>query len=345
MADDLRLREASSSMRASVLVQPGMIEVQDRPTPSLGQHDVLVRVQAVGVCGSDTHFYRNGRIGDLIVDGPVILGHETAGTIVQVGESVDSARIGQRVSLEPQRPCRRCSFCRSGIYNHCEDIEFYGAYPVDGSFSEFVAIPSDFAYELPDELSIAEGALIEPLAVAVYAVRTANVQAGDTVLIAGAGPIGLLIARVAHAFGALSVTISDPSRERGETAARLTTAEVIEPRQVADLPPKSVFFDASGAPSAIQSGIERLAIRGRAVLVGMGMDEVTIPLSIVQHRELNLTGVFRYSNAWPLALALASSGRVKLGGLITHEFDLDHVEDALLAATQSPTAVKSVVLL
>lgn len=332
-------------MRASVLLAPGVIEMQDRDVPTVGPGDVLVKVEAIGVCGSDTHFYQNGRIGDLVVEGPVVLGHETAGTIVQVGELVDPSRVGERVSIEPQRPCRRCVHCRMGTYNQCETIEFFGAYPTDGSFSDFVAVPADFAYELPSNLSMAEGALIEPLAVAVYAGRTARLEAGDTVLIAGAGPIGLLIAQVAWAAGATTVTISDPSAERRDIASRLTKAEVVAPEQVAQLSSKSLFFDASGAPSAIRAGIAALAVRGRAVLVGMGMDEVSIPLSVVQHRELSLTGVFRYSNAWPLALEMARSEQINLRSLITHEFDLEHVEDALLAASRSASAVKSVVLL
>lgn len=332
-------------MRASVLTGPRQLEVHEVRVPDVGSRDVLVRVEAVGVCGSDTHFYQAGRIGDLVVEGPIILGHETAGVIVDVGVEVDRARIGERVSIEPQRPCRRCDHCRNGDYNQCSDIEFYGAYPIHGSFAEFAVIPEDFAYRLPDAMTLEEGALLEPLSVAIYACRTGGITAGSRVLIAGAGPIGLLIAQVAFAFGAAEVSVTDPQRSRRDFAEEYAEVRGMVPAALEGAPPfADVFIDASGAPSAIVSGVLAVHPRGRVVLVGMGMDDVTLPVSVIQHRELMVTGTFRYAHTWPLAIELASTGKVRLAPLVTSRHPLDDVESALLAASTDPSSIKSVVV-
>ncbi|TFD89370.1 NAD(P)-dependent alcohol dehydrogenase [Cryobacterium lactosi] len=332
-------------MQASVLTGPKQVEVQEVAVPTVGSKDVLVRVDAVGVCGSDAHFYRAGRIGNLVVAGPIVLGHETAGVIVAVGELVDPSRVGQRVSIEPQRPCRRCEYCLGGDYNQCRDIEFYGAYPTHGSFAQYAVIPDDFAYLLPDHLSMAEGALIEPLSVAVYACRKATVGPGTRVLIAGAGPIGVLTAQVAHAFGASEVIISDPQEHRRAFAERFTGVSAISPSDLEpDVPIVDVFIDASGAPAAIAAGIRAVRALGKVVLVGMGMDDVSLPVALMQHREITLTGTFRYAHTWPLAIELAANGSVNLSELVTSVHALDDVEAAMLAATIDPTSIKTLVL-
>src|SRR5699024_2366031 len=184
---------------------------------------------SVGVCGSDVHYYEHGRIGDYVVNAPLILGHEVGGQIVAVGDQVDPARIGQRVAIEPQRCCRTCDFCRSGQYNLCPHMEFYATPPVDGAFCEYVTIQDDFAFEIPDSISDHAAALIEPLSVGIAAAQKAMLDVGQSILIAGAGPIGILTAQVARAYGASEVIVSDPNPHRRDLATSYGATRVIDP--------------------------------------------------------------------------------------------------------------------
>ena len=181
-----------TTMRASVLTGPQTIELQERPVPEPGPDEALVRVGSVGVCGSDVHYYQHGRIGSMVVEGPLVLGHEAGGTIVAVGDAVDPTRVGQRVALEPQRPCRRCRQCKTGHLNLCPDMEFFATPPIDGAFCDYVTLPADFAHPVPDSLSDAATGLLEPLSVGIWANRKGGTAAGSRVFIAGAGPIGVL---------------------------------------------------------------------------------------------------------------------------------------------------------
>src|SRR6476469_4004604 len=191
--------------RAAVLTGPGRIVVEDRPVPEPGPREVLVEISAVGVCGSDVHYFEHGRIGDFVFEAPLVLGHESAGRVAALGEGVTRHAVGDRVTLEPGVPCGRCRECRAGRYNLCPDVVFFATPPVDGAFTNHVAIHEDFAFALPDELSDEAGALMEPLSVGIWACRKAGVGLGDRVLVTGAGPIGLLAAQVARAAGASRV--------------------------------------------------------------------------------------------------------------------------------------------
>jgi L-iditol 2-dehydrogenase len=181
-----------SSMRAAVLTEPGHIEIQRRPVPEPSPDEVLIRVLACGVCGSDVHYYRHGRIGDFVVRDPIILGHEASGVIVAVGRDVTPSRIGQRVSIEPQRPAGMSDAVLAGAYNLDPDMQFYATPPVDGAFCEYVTIQSNFAWDVPDHISDHAAALFESLSVAIAASRKARLAAGESVFVTGAGPIGLL---------------------------------------------------------------------------------------------------------------------------------------------------------
>jgi L-iditol 2-dehydrogenase len=178
------------SNRAAVLHEPGDIRIEERPTPEPGPREVLVEITSVGVCGSDVHYYEHGRIGSHVVRAPLILGHESAGRVVALGEGATKHAEGDRVTLEPGVPCGRCRECRAGRYNLCADVVFFGTPPVDGAFARYVTIHEDFAFALPDGLSDDVGALMEPLSVGIWACRKAGVSAGDRVLVTGAGPIG-----------------------------------------------------------------------------------------------------------------------------------------------------------
>ncbi|MCU1527281.1 MAG: NAD(P)-dependent alcohol dehydrogenase [Frondihabitans sp.] len=335
-----------TTMQASVLHAQGDVRRETIPTPTLQPDQVLVKIAAVGVCGSDVHYYHEGRIGDFIVEDPMILGHESSGTINAVGSSVSPDRIGERVSIEPQRACRVCDQCKHGRYNLCPDIEFYATPPIDGAFAEYAVIQADYAFPIPDSMSLEAAALCEPLSVGIWANQKAGTGPGSRILIAGAGPIGIIVAQVARAFGAAEIIISDPVQARLEKALEFGATRVINPMadDIGALELEvDAFIDASGAGPAVAAGIVSVRPAGCIVLVGMGQPDLTLPVSRIQNRELQLTGVFRYANTWPLAIELASSGRVDLDALVTGRFALDDVEAALESATQ-PTTLKSLVM-
>lgn len=335
-----------ASMRASVMTGVGTLQIEDRPVPVPGPHQVLVEVAAVGVCGSDVHYYRHGRIGDFVVDAPMILGHELSGRIAAVGPAVDEARVGQRVAVEPQHPCRRCPQCRAGRYNLCPDMQFYATPPVDGAFCRYVLTDDDMAHPVPDSMSDEAAALLEPLSVAIATMRKAHVVPGSSILIAGAGPIGVICAQTARAFGAARIVVSDPVASRRERVGAFGATEVLDPMStdIAALDPKvDAFVDASGAAPAVVSGIKAVGPAGHVILVGMGAEDYAVPIGYIQAMEINVTGVFRYTDTWPAAVHLVTSGAVDLDSMVTAHYDLDHVGDAL-DSDSDPASLKSIVV-
>ncbi|MBP5803665.1 NAD(P)-dependent alcohol dehydrogenase [Microbacterium maritypicum] len=336
------MTEIPSTMTASVLRGVKDLVLEERPVPVPAADEVLVEVASVGVCGSDVHYYEHGRIGPYVVDTPLILGHEVSGRIVAVGADVDPARIGRRVAIEPQRPCRRCDFCRAGDYNLCPQMEFYATPPIDGAFCDYVIIQDDFAYDVPDSISDHAAALMEPLSVGIAAAQKGGIKVGDTVLIAGGGPIGIIAAQVAKAFGAVDVVVADINPARRELAASYG-ARVVDPaaQSTVDLA-ANVFIDASGATPAIVNGIRSTRAGGTVVLVGSA-DEFPLSVPDVAMRELNVTGIFRYTGTWPIARALLESGQVVLDSLVTHVYGIEQVEEAL-SGEGSVDSLKRIVL-
>lgn len=331
-------------MKAAFLTEPGAIEMREISIPTPDDDQVLVKVAAVGVCGSDVHFYAHGNIGTMIMKEPFVLGHELSGRITAVGKNVDPARVGKRVAIEPQRPCRTCHECKSGRYNLCPNIIFYAVPHVNGAFTEYVTIQDDFAFDLPDSISFEAGALLEPLSVAIWSCQRAEISVGSRVLIAGAGPIGVILAQTAKAFGASEVIITDTVESRREFALKHGASIAMDPTKESvhglDV---NAFIDATGVGRAVYDGIKAVGPAGRAILVGMGDDDVLLPVDYIQAKEIWVSGIFRYTNTWPTAIDLVASGKVNLDALVTHRFNLDQVEEAL-QAPKLPGAMKPVVL-
>ena len=332
---------------AAVLYAPHDVRLEERPMPQIGPNDVLVEVKAVGVCGSDVHYYEHGRIGSYVVRQPLILGHEAAGVIVAVGADVDQSRVGERVAIEPGIPDGTCEQCRAGHYNLCPNVRFFGTPPIDGAFANYVTVPTHFAYALPDTMSNEEGAMIEPLSVGLWACRKARLRGGDSVLITGAGPIGMLAMKVAFALGVAEVTMTDVFPQRLAMAQRLGATHTIN---VAEQPlvqagiQADVLLECSGQQQALSEGIRSLRPAGTAVIVGMNPgEELRVPISFVQNREITLTGTFRYANTYADAIALVASGRIDVRSLITGRYPLESAEQALQATKQDPTNIKSIV--
>ena len=330
-------------MKASFLDKNRKIYVEEVSNPKLDHDQVLVRVESVGICGSDVHYYKHGAIGPYIVEKPIILGHELSGVITAVGEGVSKDRIGKRVAVEPQRACRVCKQCKAGRYNLCEKIEFYATPPIDGAFCESVAIQSDFAFDIPDNISFDAAALIEPMSVCIWAAQKAKIEVGSRVLIAGAGPIGVIMAQVATAFGASEVVVTDVIEKRldfvkkfGATKTVNTSMSPLKDSQF------DVFVDACGIPTAVVAGIKATGPAGRVLLVGLGSDEMVLPVSHIQNNEIIVTGVFRYANTWPIGIELLAKGKVNLDAIVTHHFGLAEVEKGL-QMTADPDAMKVVI--
>ena len=334
--------------RAAIMYGTHDIRLEEVPVPEPGPKEVLVEIGAVGVCGSDVHYYEEGRIGSFVVEEPLILGHESMGTIVALGEEVTKHEVGERVTLEPGIPDGTCRECRAGRYNLCPNVQFFATPPVNGAFANYVNIHEDFAFTLPDNLSDNAGALMEPLSVGIWSCRKAKVEAGDHVLVTGAGPIGLLAMQVALAQGATEVTITDVAPERLAMAEKTGATRTInvseEPLSEAGVE-VDALIECSGNERALNDGIRCIWPAGTAVVVGMGPGEQSsIPLALIQNKEIWLTGTFRYANTYPAAIELAATGKVDLDAIVTGYYGLEETEEALQASRKDPGNVKPMVV-
>lgn len=327
--------------RAAVMTELGRIEVQERPMPSAAPGQAVVKVHAVGVCGSDTTYFRHGRIGDWVVNGDIILGHEAAGEVVEVGEGVENVRPGDRVAIEPGTPCRNCAQCMAGRYHLCVDFVFLATPPYDGALVQFIALDARTLFPLPESMSYEQGALVEPLSVGLWGCRRADLQPGDDVLVTGAGPVGILAAEAARALGARTVTVTDVSEYRIGVAQRhgFAVEHTSEPGRATF----DVLLECSGAPGVLAQGMARLHEAGRAAMIGLPKESVELPLSTLNAREVSLALVNRYQNTWPLGIALIASGRVNVDDLQTHSFPLSQTAEALEVGSVDPRSLKAVI--
>ena len=330
---------------AAVMPALGTIRVQEVPVPEPSAGEAIVRIEAVGICGSDTAYYRVGYIGDWKVEGPIILGHEAAGTVVATGSEVTNVAVGDRVAIEPGTPCRNCEECLVGRYHLCPDFVFLATPPYDGALVQSLAIDSRNLFVIPDSMSFEAAALCEPLSVGLWACRRAGLLPGDRVRVTGAGPVGILAAQVARAEGAADVVISDISDFRLALAEKLgfRTEKVGEIPEGPGHEDADVLLECSGAPGALAQGLWRLRNGGRAAMVGLPKEDVTLPLSRLNVKEISVSLVNRYAHTWPTAIALVSSGRVDVEPLVTHRFELADAESALTLAADVPDSMKAVV--
>lgn len=296
------------------------------------------------------HYWTEGRIGEFIVQKPMILGHEAAGVVRVVADDVLGFEAGDRVAIEPGIPCGVCNYCRAGKYNLCPHVKFAATPPVDGALAHFVAHPANFCYKLPPMISFDEAALFEPLSVGIHACRRGKVGLGDNVFVAGAGPIGLLTMLVAKASGAREVTISDIDTDRLQVAKEMGADKVIlahsagDPKITAQGVDADISFDCTGIESAVKTCVFATKRGGVVVLVGMGKPEMAIPILEASVRELDIRGVFRYHNTYPTALELVASGKVNLKRLVTHRYKMMDAEEAFQTAhDRNNKAIKVVI--
>lgn len=297
-------------------------------------------MDSVGICGSDVHYLVHGRIGDFILEAPMIIGHESSGVVHQIGKSVKNLKVGDRVAIEPGVPCRYCDDCKHGKYNLCPDMIFCATPPVHGNLTRYYAHAADFCFKLPDHVTMEEGALLEPLSVGIHACRRANVGLGKKIVILGAGPIGLSSLISAKSMGAEEILITDlvPDRldlakELGASQTLVVPKEANEKDLVALVHKKlggapDIAIDCSGAQATNRLAILATRPGGCVVIVGCGPPEVTVPLITGLTREIDIRGVFRYCNDYPAALALVTGGKIDVKKLITHHFDITQTKEA-----------------
>lgn len=326
-----------------VLQKPYSVSFEDRPIPQLQDpHDVLINVKYTGICGSDVHYWTHGAIGSFVVKAPMVLGHESAGIVTAVGNAVTSLKVGDRVCMEPGVPCRRCERCKEGNYNLCVDMRFAATPPYDGTLARYYKLPEDFCYKLPENVSLEEGALVEPLSVGVHITKQANIKPGQSVVVFGAGPVGLLCCAVAKAFGATKVVAVDINEDRLQFAKKYAATHLFRSARVgaeenaANLIKEcelgagaDAIIDATGAEPCIQTAIHALRVGGTYVQGGMGADEITWPIAAMCAKELNVKGSFRYSAGdYALSVELIASGRLSVKELITGSVKFEDAEAA-----------------
>lgn len=337
-------------MKAAFLTKPYNIEIREIEKPEIkNPDDVLVRVKSVGICGSDVHYYKEGRIGEFVVKQPLILGHESAGIVEKVGKDVKNLKEGDRVAIEPGVPCRKCEWCKTGRYNLCPDVKFFATPPVNGTFCEYIVHPADFLYKLPDEISLDEATLIEPFSVGIHAANLINLKEGEKVIVSGLGPVGLLTLLASKLNGAVVYGI-DKIKKRLDFAKEfkadiLFNTDEIEIKEIKNnLPEKAdVVFECSGYYGLMEESLNWVKRGGRIVFIGMGTDYININISKITIDELKISGLFRYANTYKKAIEILKTSKIKLEPLIGKKFNLEDVKEALEYPSKNPECIKVIV--
>ncbi|TNH44000.1 NAD(P)-dependent alcohol dehydrogenase [Photorhabdus luminescens] len=336
-------------MKALVLEKAGQISIQDWESPEiLGENDVEIKIHSVGICGSDVHYYQYGRIGPFVVEKPMILGHEASGVVTAIGKNVTHLKIGDRVCMEPGIPNLQSPQSRAGIYNLDPEVRFWATPPIDGCLRERVIHPAAFTFKLPDNVSFAEGAMVEPLSIGMQAATKAEIKPGDIALVIGAGTIGIVTALAALAGGCSDVIICDVFDEKLEIAKQYPGLHPVNSKILAekvntltDGNGVNILFECSGAKPVIATISEHIAPGGIAVLVGMPIDPAPFDIVSAQAKEITFKTIFRYANMYPRTIRLLSAGKLKVTPLLsaTYKFK-DSVQAYERASEGRPTDIK-----
>ena len=326
-------------MKVAVMLGIGKMGFEERDIPKVKDNEVLVKVEYVGICGSDLHYYETGAIGDYVVKPPFVLGHEPGGTVVEVGKDVKNLKVGDRVALEPGKTCGHCEFCKTGNYNLCPDVVFFATPPVDGVFQEYVAHEAGLCFKLPDNVSTMEGALIEPLAVGFHAAMQGGARAGQTAVVMGAGCIGLVTMMALKAMGVSKVYVIDIMEKRLQKALELGADGIINGAQADVVEEVRKLTDGKGCDLAVETaGTQVTTVQAihmtkkgaTIVLVGYSKSgEMTLPMSLALDKELTFKTVFRYRHIYPMAIEAVAAGKVDLKGIVTDIFELDEAQKAM----------------
>lgn len=344
----------NQTMKAAVLTKPGVIEIMERPVPVPQSNEVLVQIKAVGLCGSDVHYYEHGRIGPYVVNQPMILGHEAAGEIVAVGKEVKNAVLGQRVTIEPGVTCGLCDQCKSGKYNLCPDVKFLATPPYDGAFCEYIAIRSDMVFPIPDDMTYEQAAMVEPLSVGLHAIHRGNLKSGETVVILGLGPIGLVTAIAAKAAGAKRIIGVDLEPFRLSAALKLGVTDVINAREedaVATIKQMTgqrgadLAIETAGNDRALHTTLASVKRGGRVVIVGLPpKEETALNIPHIVDNEIDIYGIFRYRNTYKAGVDILSRPDIDLDAMITDRMPLDQTQRAFEKAISEKSRTLKIII-
>jgi len=342
------------TMKVAVMLGIGKMGFEERPIPVPGDDEVLVKLDFVGICGSDLHYYETGRIGGYIVEPPFVLGHEAGGVVVEVGSKVNNLKVGDKVALEPGKTCGKCEFCKEGKYNLCPDVIFFATPPVDGVFQEYTAHEANLCFKLPENVDTMEGALIEPLAVGFHAARQGGAQAGQTAVVMGAGCIGLVSLLALKAMGVSTIYIVDIIPKRLAKAKELGATEIIngiDTDAVAKVMSLTnnrgcdLVIETAGTDITSQQSAHMCKKNATIVFVGYSKNgNITLPMSEALDKELTFKTIFRYRHIYPMAIEAVASGKINLKGIVTNVFDLDDIQHAMDASVADKADIVKAVI-
>lgn len=333
---------------AAVVHGPNDLRLEQRPIPEPAFNEVVVEVDCCGICGTDIHFLKEGGFGAQMLTKPIVLGHESSGVVRKVGSKVTHLTVGDRVAIEPAAGCRTCDLCKVGKYNVCLDGKHCTTQNHDGNCSNYYAQYADCCYKLPDHLTMEEGALLEPLSVAVYATRRADIRLGSRTIIFGAGPLGIMCLIAAKAMGATRTVVLDLARvqHRLDLAKKLGATGVIainkddkEDDLVKQIQqflggPADRVMECTGSQPGMRISIKATRNAGKICLVGLGNDDVKLPMVDAISREIDLITAMRFNHDFPAALEIVASGYVDIKPIVSHHFDLKNVHEAFRVASQ-----------
>ncbi len=317
-------------MKAVFLTEPKKLEIRDIPIPEYESDEVLIQIKETGLCGSDLHYYKEGKVVDHIVTEPHILGHESSGVVVETGSAVTHLEKGDRVSIEPGLPCLHCEHCLSGRYNLCESVKFFGVPPFQGTFREFVTHKADFTHKLPDNLDFTMGALAEPFSVGYHTIGRLKPRLGGSLLITGAGPIGNSCMVMARLAGIMDITITDVDDFRLEIAGELGATKLINVNN--ENVPENRFdyaIEASGAEGAFGTVLKGIKKGGYIAFVGMSNTLIPMNLNMILKKEAVITGIYRYVNSYKPVLDILNGHSQNLSKMVTHRFNLSELPKAV----------------
>jgi L-iditol 2-dehydrogenase len=347
-------KNSEKSMLASYLYGIRDIRLKQAPIPEPGPGEVLLKIASVGICGSDVHYYLEGRIGSQVVKDPIIMGHEFSAFIAGLGEGVKGFEQGQLVTVEPGISCGQCESCVQGHPNLCPQVRFCGTPPVNGVFAGYSVMPAENCFPLPKGYSPDDGAMLEPLGIAIHTIDLAHLKPGNTVAILGAGPIGLLCSAVARASGAAEIYMTEPLEYRRKFAKQYGATAVFDPDTediVAEIKNAThgrgvdVAIEAAGAADTPQQGAQICRPGGKLILAGIPADDdLKLNASTIRHRGLTIKVVRRMKHTYPRAIRLTSAGLVDLKPLVTHLFSLESLAEAFeMVAAYEDGVIKAVV--
>ena len=336
-------------MKTAVMTDIRKVRIEEREKPVPKEGEVLVKVEYVGICGSDLHYYESGRIGNFIVEPPFVLGHEAGGTVVEVGSGVTHLKAGDRVALEPGKTCGHCEHCKEGKYNLCEDVIFFATPPVDGVFQEYVAHEAGLCFKLPDNVSTLEGALVEPLSVGLHAAMQGGAHIGQTAVVTGAGCIGLVSLLALKAMEVSRVIVVDVIEKRLQKAKELGADYVINGKEQDTVAEIKRLTEGKGCDLSIETAGTQItasqliqASKKGATIVFVGYSasgEMTLPIGMALDKELTFKTVFRYRNIYPMAIEAIAAGKIRIKDIVTDYFELDDIQHAMDACVENKAEI------